>query len=195
MEHISLDGIIQAPGGPDEDNDGGFKHGGWSAPYRDPAIGKLVMDIHSRPFDLLLGRRTYDIWAAYWPNVSGNPFADGMNAAVKNVATHRPENLTWGPAQGLGNDIAAGIRALKAQDGPDLLLWGSSTLAPVLLEHGLADELVLFVYPVLLGAGKRFFGSNADARALKLVDSQAVASGATINTYTPAGPVKTGSYT
>lgn len=195
IEHISLDGIIQGPGSPDEDTENGFTLGGWSAPYRDPAAGKIVMDMHSQSFDLLLGRKTYDIWADYWPGVSGNPIADGINAATKYVATHRPESLAWGPAKDLGKDIVKGIRNIKTEDRPDILLWGSSTLTPLLLEHELADEVMLFIYPVLLGKGKKFFADGTAPRALELVGSQSVPSGIVINTFRPAGPAKTGSYT
>lgn len=194
LEHISLDGIIQAPGGPQEDTEGGFGYGGWSAPYKDPAIGGMVMDIHSRPFDLLLGRKTYDIWAGHWPNVTGNAIGDGINAAKKYIATHRPESLNWGPATHLGTDIVAGIRQAKTEDRPNLLVWGSSSLTPLLLEHGLADEVILITYPVLLGTGKRFFAEGFSARELELVSSKAVASGVAINAFRPKGPVRTGSY-
>src|SRR5262249_19647694 len=154
LEHLSLDGVIQAPGGPGEDGD--YPHGGWAAPYDDPEMGKVIVAEHGKPFDLLLGRRTYDIWSGFWPKAEGS-FADGINAATKYVATHRPESLTWGPADALGKDIVEGTRRVKASKGPDLLVWGSSKLTPALIEHELADEVMLFIYPVLLGTGKRFF--------------------------------------
>lgn len=194
IEHISLDGIIQAPGGPEEDRDGGFEHGGWSATFKDPAIGNVVMEFHSKPFDLLLGRKTYDIWAGYWPKVSNHAIADGINGAKKYIATHRPESLAWGPVASLGTDIVAGIRQAKTEDRPDLLVWGSSSLTPVLLEHGLADEVVLITYPVLLGKGKRFVPESFSPRELKLVSSQAVDSGVVINKFIPRGAVRTGTY-
>ncbi|MCP5367526.1 MAG: dihydrofolate reductase family protein [Hyphomicrobiales bacterium] len=193
IEHISLDGVIQAPGGPDEDRDGGFAHGGWSAPFADPAAGEAIVAAHGEGFDLLLGRRTYDIFAGYWPNQS-NAMADGLNAATKFVATHEPGTLAWGPAEGLGRDIVAGIRAARDRGGPDMIVWGSSTLAPVLLEHGLADEVLLLVCPVLLGAGKRLFPAGAPPRGLALVATRAAASGVLINTYRPDGPLRTGSF-
>jgi dihydrofolate reductase len=192
IEHISLDGVIQAPGAPDEDGD--YPHGGWAVPHADPAVGGLIAELHGKDFDLLLGRNTYDIWCRYWPKAEGGPFADGINGATKFVATHRPDSLTWGPAEGLGEDAVAGIRRLKEKDGPDLLLWGSSTLTPLLLEHGLADEIILLVFPVLLGAGKRFFSDNAPPRELALVSSKAATSGVVINIYRPAGPLRTGSF-
>lgn len=206
IEHISLDGVIQAPGGPGEDGD--YPYGGWSAPFRDPAAGEAIMAAHSKGFDLLLGRHTYDIWAGYWPTAK-NGFADSINAATKYVATHRPESLSWGPceglptpsdterppgAPGLGGDIVEGVRRIKAKVGPDLILWGSSTLTAVLLEHGLADEVMLLAYPVLLGKGKRFFSDGTPPCKLALTGTKAVSSGIIISTYTPAGPLQTGSF-
>jgi dihydrofolate reductase len=187
IEHISLDGVIQAPGGPTEDGD--YPHGGWTAPYRDPAIGEAVLAGHARSFDLLLGRRTYDIWSSFWPKAPSNPVSDSLNAATKYVATHRPESLEWGPVESLGQNIVEGIRRIKSQEGPDLILWGSSMLTPVLLEHGLADEVLLFVYPVLLGKGKRFFSDATPPRQLALTSTKAVSSGVIISAYTPSGPL------
>jgi dihydrofolate reductase len=184
MEHISLDGVIQ------HDNDNGFPYGDWTAPYRSPAGRAAVAEAQGSRFDLLLGRRTYDAWAGYWPTAGDNPMANALNAATKYVATHRPESLAWGPAQGLGADILAGIRRVLATDGPDLLVWGSSTLTSVLLEAGLVDEVVLLVYPVLLGAGKRFFSDTAGARELAFVGSRATATGVLLNTYRPVGPLR-----
>jgi dihydrofolate reductase len=191
IEHISLDGVIQAPGGPNEDGD--YPYGGWSVPFRDPAVGEAVVAAHSKPFDLLLGRHTYDIWSGHWPKAT-NPFADSINAATKYVATHRPNTLAWGPFESLGPDIIEGVRRVKATNGPDLILWGSSTLTPMLLEHGLADEVLLLVFPVLLGKGKRFFSDGAAPRTLALASSKTAPSGVIISTYTPAGPLQTGSF-
>lgn len=195
FEHISLDGVIQAPGGPDEDKDGGFPYGGWSAPLSDPLIGQTVLATHDKKFDLLLGRRTYDIWSGYWPKVKGNPIADSFNAATKYVATHNPRTLAWGPAQSLGADVADGLRRIKAEDGPDMIVWGSSSLTPLLLANGFADEVVLFVYPVLLGTGKRFFSDASTPRELALASTKVAASGVFINTYRPVGQLRTGSFT
>lgn len=194
IEHISLDGVIQAPGGPDEDRDGGFVHGGWSFPYTDPAVGDFIAAAHAQPFDLLLGRRTYDIWSAYWPTAKPSPIGDAINAATKYVATHRPTTLDWGPSQGLGPDVADGVRKLRASNGPIVLMWGSSTLPGVLLRHGLVDEVALIVYPVLLGTGKRFFPEGADPRELALTTTTVAPSGVIISTYKPVGPVRTGSF-
>jgi len=192
IEHISLDGVIQAPGGPNEDGD--YPYGGWTLPYRDPAAGKAVLAAHSEPFDLLLGRRTYDIWSGFWPKAPSSPLADSLNAATKYVATHRPDSLEWGPFDGLGPDVVEGVRRIKAMDGPSLILWGSSTLTSKLLEHGLADEVLLFVYPILLGKGKRFFSDGTPPSGLALTSTNTVSSGVLISTYTPAGPLRAGSY-
>jgi dihydrofolate reductase len=187
-EHISLDGVIQ-PGGPNEDSD--FAHGGWTAPYRSAAGAEAVAEAQGKGFDLLLGRRTYDLWANFWPKVKDGPFADSLNAATKYVATHRPDSLGWGPVGDLGADVMEGVRRVKSQDGPDLIVWGSATLTSVLIEQGLVDEVVLVVYPVLLGRGKRCFSESADPRELALVSSKATPSGVLINTYRHVGSVRT----
>ena len=192
IEHISLDGVVQAPGGPEEDRDGDYPYGGWGVPHSDPAVGEAIVAAHGEAYDLLLGRRTYDIWSGFWPTAPKSPMADSINAATKYVATHRPDSLGWGPAEGLGPDIAAGVRRVKAMSGPHLIVWGSSTLTPVLLEHELADEILLLVFPVLLGTGKRLFSDGTPPRELKLVSSKAVASGVILNTYKPNGPLRTG---
>ena len=191
IEHISLDGVIQAPGGPDEDRDGDYVHGGWMAPYRSAAGGEAVAEAQGSSFDLLLGRRTYDIFAGYWPKAGNGPIANGLNAATKYVATHRPDSLGWGPVQDLGADIIEGVRGVKSKDGPDLIVWGSSTLTSVLLEQGLVDEVLLLVYPVLLGRGKRFFSDSADPRELALVSTKATTSGVLMNTYRHVGSLRT----
>jgi len=185
MEHISLDGVIQHSA-----DDGDFPYGNWTAPYRTAAGREAIAAAQGERFDLLLGRRTYDIWSGYWPTASG-PLADGINAATKYIATHRPESLEWGPFEGLGPDIVEAIRRIKSQDGPDLLLWGSSTLTSTLLEHGLADEVLLMVYPVLLGTGKRFFAEGTPPRSFELVSTKAMPSGIIFSTYKVAGPLKT----
>jgi dihydrofolate reductase len=194
IEHISLDGVIQAPGGPDEDRDGDFELGGWIVPHSDPAVGEAIDAGHGKDFDLLLGRRTYDIWSGYWPKAGSGPMADSMNAATKYIATRRPDSLGWGPVEDLGPDIAEGVRRIKTKGGPDLIVWGSSTLTPVLLEHGLADEVLLLVYPILLGTGKRFFADGTPPRELALVRTKAAASGVIISSYRPSGPLRTGSF-
>ena len=192
IEHISLDGVIQAPGGPGEDGD--YPYGGWTVPHADPAVREAIYAGHGEAFDLLLGRRTYDIWSDYWPKAENSPMADSLNAATKYVTTHRPDSLEWGPVEDLGPDIVEGVRRIKTKSGPDLIVWGSSTLTPVLLEHGLADEVWLLVFPVLLGTGKRFFSDGAPPRELTLVSTKAVPSGVIISTYRPSGPLRTGSF-
>jgi dihydrofolate reductase len=188
FEHISLDGVI-SPDKRDEGDDD-FANGGWSAPYRSAAGAAALAEAQGKGFDLLLGRHTYDLWAGYWPTVKTGPFAEGLNAATKYVATHRPESLGWGPVEDLGADIMAGVRRVKAQDGPDLIVWGSSTLTSVLLEQGLVDEVVLIVYPVLLGRGKLFFSQSADACELALVSTKAMSTGVLINTYRHVGSLR-----
>jgi dihydrofolate reductase len=186
IEHISLDGVIQSSG---ED---GFPYADWTAPYRTPAGRDEISAVQGASFDLLLGRRTYDMWSGYWPKAPSSPIADGLNAAKKHVATHHPESLEWGPFEGVGPDLVEGVRRLKSRDGPNLILWGSSTLTSTLLEHGLADEVVLVVYPVLLGTGKRFFAEGTAARSFELVSTKAMPSGMVVNSYKVAGPLKTG---
>jgi dihydrofolate reductase len=191
IEHISLDGVIQGPGGPNEDD---YPYGGWAAPHSDPAGGAAIVAAQGDAFDLLLGRRTYDILSGFWPKAPKSPMADSLNAATKYVATHRPESLGWGPVEDLGAEIVEGVRRIKAKEGPQLIVWGSSTLTPVLLEHELADEVLLLVFPVLLGTGKRFFSDGAPPRELALVSTKAVPSGVIISTYRPNGPLRTGSF-
>jgi dihydrofolate reductase len=186
IEHISLDGVIQHSA-----DDGDFPYSDWTAPYRTPAGRDAVMAAHGESFDLLLGRRTYDIWSGFWPKAPSSPIADRLNAATKFVATRRPEGLAWGPFEAFGPDIVEGIRRIKSQDGRDLVLSGSSTLTSTLLEHDLADEVVLIFSPVLLGTGKRFFAQGTPARSFTLVSTQATPSGVVLSTYKVAGPLKT----
>jgi len=185
IEHISLDGVIQHSA-----DDNNFPYSDWTAPYRTPAGRDAVLAAQGEGFDLLLGRRTYDLWSGYWPKAPSSPMSDGLNAARKYVATHRPESLEWGPFEGLGPDIVQGIRRIKSQDGADIIVWGSSTLTSTLLEHGLADEVVLAVYPVLLGTGKRFFADGTPPRSFELVNTQAFPSGIVFSSYKVAGPLK-----
>ena len=189
MEHISLDGVIQHSADDDD-----FPYSDWTAPYRTPAGRDAIIAAQGESFDLLLGRRTYDIFAGYWPKVENDPIADGLNAATKYVATHRPDSLGWGPVEDLGADIMEGVRGVKSKDGPDLIVWGSSTMTPVLLEQGLVDEVLLLVYPVLLGQGKRFFSDSADPRELSLVSTKAVSSGVLMNIYRHVGSLRTESF-
>lgn len=185
--HISLDRVI-SPGGRSEDSD--CVNGGWTAPYRTAAGAEAVAEAQGKSFDLLLGRRTYDLWASFWPTVKNGPFAEGLNAATKYVATHRPDSLGWGPVEDQGADIMAGVRRIKSKDGPDLVVWGSSTLTSVLLEQGLVDEVVLLVYPVLLGRGKLFFSDSADPSKLALVSTKSTSRGVLINMYRHVGSLR-----
>ncbi|MDP3197825.1 dihydrofolate reductase family protein [Tabrizicola sp.] len=193
IEHISLDGVIQAPGGPEEDLTNGFDYGGWAFPHHGDEAGGAIDAAQGVGFDLLLGRTTYDIFAGYWPKQTG-PMADSLNGARKFVATHRPDSLAWGPVESLGADIVAGIRRVKGAGGPDLIVWGSSTLTPLLIAEGLADEVVLLVFPVLIGRGKRIFSDLVQPSELKLADSRATPSGVVVSTYKPAGAMRTGSF-
>ncbi|KAF1707760.1 dihydrofolate reductase family protein [Pseudoxanthomonas sacheonensis] len=194
-EHISLDGVIQGPGGPEEDPSGEFPLGGWTVPYADEAIGQDLQDMFSQPFELLLGRRTYDIWAAYWPHVkAGNAIADQFNSVPKHVATHRPDTLGWHNSHALQGDLADAVRALKRQDGADLLTWGSSDLVRQLLAVGLVDEFRLMIYPVVIGRGKRLFGDNAQPSSFTMTRSARTASGVLLGRYTRSGEVRTGTF-
>ena len=187
MEHISLDGVIQHSA-----DDGDFPYSDWTAPYRTTAGRDAILAAYGERFDLLLGRRTCDIWARFWPNAPSSPMADGLNAATKYIVTHRPESLEWGPFVAVGPNIVEDIRRIKSQDGPDLVLWGSSTLTSTLIEYGLADELTLIVYPVLLGTGKRLFAEGTPARSFELASTNAMPSGIILSTYKMVGPLKTG---
>lgn len=184
VEHISLDGVIE--------HGAGYEHGDWTSPFRSPEGLQAVLDTHGASFDLVLGRRTYDLWSGHWPKAGRSPLADGINAATKHVATHRPESLAWGPALSLGADVFEGVRRVKTAGGPDLILWGSSTLTSELLGRGLVDEVVLFVYPVLLGRGKRLLSERADARQLALVGVRPLSTGVIVQTHRPVGPLRTG---
>ncbi len=185
IEHISLDGVIQVSG-----EDGVFPYGDWTAPYRTPEGRETMLAMFGERFDLLLGRRTYDGWSGYWPKAPSSPMADRINAATKFVATHRPESLVWGPVEAVGPDLIEGIRRLKSQDGPSLVLSGSCSLPSPVLEHGLAEEVVLVVYPVLLGTGKRLFADGTPARTLELVSTQTTPTGLVFSRYKVIGALK-----
>ena len=184
VEHISLDGVIQHSADDDD-----FPYGEWTVPYRTPAGRDAILAAHGERFDLLLGRRTYDGWSGFWPTAPSSPMADRLNAAKKFVATHRPGGLEWGPVESLGPDVVEGVRRVKSQDGPDLILSGSSTLTSTMLEHGLADEVLLAVYPLVLGTGKRFFAEGTPARSLELVNTTAMSTGIILSSYRVAGPL------
>ncbi len=183
FEHISLDGVIE--------HEDGYAYGAWTAPYRSPAGLGLVLEAQGPSFDLLLGRHTYDLWSGYWPKAGKSPMADALNTATKYVATHRPDSLGWGPVKDLGADVVEGVRGLKSNGGPDLIVWGSSTLTSVLLGQGLVDEVVLIVSPVLLGRGKRLLSDSVGARELALVSTKATPTGVLLNTYRHVGALRT----
>jgi dihydrofolate reductase len=191
---LSLDGVIQAPGGPGEDESGGFAFGGWFAGQADEAVGERIGSFFGRPFDLLLGRRTWEIFAAHWPYQTGEEaaFAATFNAANKYVLTRGATELDWENSHALA-DIDA-VAALKESDGPDLIIQGSSTLYPQLFDRGLIDRLLTFTCPVLLGRGKKLFGTDMAGVQLALVDSVTSPRGIVIATYEPAGAVRVGSF-
>jgi dihydrofolate reductase len=190
---LSLDGVMQAPGGPEEDPTGGFAHGGWLAGCFDEGLGNQVDTLFGQPFDLLLGRRTYDIFAAHWPyQPAEDPIASLFGRCAKYVLTRSHAPLEWQGSHRVA-DMAA-LAALKAEDGPNLVIQGSSTLYPQLLQHGLLDRLVTMTAPVVLGTGKRLFGQGVPAGAFKLVEHRVTSSGMAMGTYDPAGPLETGSF-
>ena len=189
----SLDGVMQAPGGPTEDPTGGFTLGGWSAMLWDDRMGQAMGGLFGEPFDLLLGRKTYEIFAAHWPYApDGDPFAPALNRAAKYVLTRGDETLEWQNSHRLP-DIAA-VKALKAGDGPNLLIQGSTTLYPELLAAGLIDRLFVMTFPVVVGGGKRLFGGGTPSGAFKLVVQEASTTGVIIATYEPAGKIAIGSF-
>ena len=189
-EFMSLDGVVQAPGGPDEDRDGGFANGGWSMPYFDPEVmGAAIGAGMSTVEALLFGRRTWQAMAAAWPERAGDPYADQMNAIKKFVVsrTLTQDELTWNNTTLLSpGDAVADIAALRAQDGGDLLIWGSASLVKTLLAEGLVDELNLMIEPILLGGGKRIFPEDGAARPMQLVRCVSAGTGVQICTYHPA---------
>ena len=193
---VSLDGVMQAPGGPEEDASGSFTLGGWVFPYFDKTVDAAVGAVFDRRYDLLLGRRTYDIFAAVWPGVTEGPNAElagQVNAATKYVATSSRDPLPWPTSVAL-HDPASDIAKLKEGEGPDLIVQGSSVLLQTLFVHGLVDELTTMVFPVVLGKGKRLFSEGVAPAAMRAVNSKASASGVVISTYAPAGAVQTGSF-
>jgi dihydrofolate reductase len=190
---VSLDGVMQAPGGPEEDPTGGFELGGWTAPYADEVTGESVGALFAQPFDLLLGRKTYEIFAAHWPYYDDNPIGQAFNQVAKYVVTSSAEPLGWANSHAIKDGIE-GVDRLKAGDGPDLLIQGSSALYPGLLERGLIDRLQIMTFPVVLGKGKRLFAEGTAPGALRLVDSKVSGTGVVIATYEPAGAVRTGSF-
>ena len=191
---LTLDGVMQAPGAPDEDVDGGFTYGGWSVSYGDEVMGQLMGEAMSAPFDLVLGRRTYDIFAAYWPHATDEDGAKPLNDATKYVASRGRPTLGWSRSVLIDGDVAEGIAALKKSDGPELQVHGSGNLIQTLLRHNLVDAYRLWVFPLVLGPGKRLFAEGTIPSGLTLVDSKVSTTGVVIGTYEPAGEVVTGSF-
>jgi dihydrofolate reductase len=196
LSFLSLDGVMQAPGGPEEDPTGGFKHGGWLVGYLDDFLLKVMVKQMSKPFDLLLGRKTYEIFAAYWPhaNTSEDPFAAKLNNAKKYVASKTLTKLDWNNSELINGDLPEGIKRMKKQNGPEIQIHGSGNLIQTLLKHGLVDELWLKIFPFTLGAGKRLFAEGTIPAGFKLLESEISPSGVIIASYERAGEVKTGSF-
>jgi dihydrofolate reductase len=192
----SLDGVMQAPGGPQEDPTGGFSFGGWTAPHFDAALGGAMGEIFGRPFDLLLGRKTYEIFAAHWPYVTdpSDPIAPMFNRITKYVASRSKPKLAWQNSRLLGDEVVAALKEIKAGDGPDLLVQGSSDLLQTLWPHDLIDEFSVLIFPVVLGQGKRLFGSGTTPGGLNLVKSRAFPTGVIVANYVPDGAVKSGDF-
>src|SRR5213594_3842192 len=191
---LTLDGVMQAPGGPGEDDSGGFAHGGWSVNYWDEQMGQVMGEAMSAPFDLVLGRKTYDIFAAYWPHATDNPGAKPLNDATKYVASRSHPTLEWAKSVLIEGDAAEGIAALKKEDGPELQVHGSGNLIQTLLRRNLVDEYRLWIFPLTIGSGKRLFSDGTIPAGLRLVDSKVSTTGVVIGTYEPAGEIVTGSF-
>ena len=191
---LTLDGVMQAPGGPGEDDDGGFAYGGWSVNYWDDQMGQVMGEATSRPFAMVLGRRTYDIMAAYWPTAPEETGAKVFNDATKYVATHRPLTPEWSNSVQIEGDAADGLAALKAEDGPELQVHGSANLIQTLLAHNLVDQFRLWVFPVVIGSGKRLFADGTMPSGLRLVDHKVSTTGVVMGTWEPAGEIVTGSF-
>jgi dihydrofolate reductase len=191
---LTLDGVMQAPGGPGEDDSGGFTHGGWSANYWDERMGQFMGEAMSAPFDLVLGRKTYDIFAAHWPHATDDPGAKPLNDATKYVASRSHLTLEWSNSVLIEGDAAEGVAALKQQDGPELQVHGSGNLVQTLLRHSLVDQYRLWTFPVVIGSGKRLFSDGAVPAGLRLLDTTVSTTGVVIGTYEPAGEIVTGSF-
>ena len=190
LTFVTLDGVMQGPGGPTEDTSGDFAHGGWTVPYFDEALGETMGEQMGRPFDLLLGRKTFDIFASYWPRQSENPFEEVTKYVVSNTLTEH----SWQKSVFLAGDVVEKIRALKQEAGPDLQVHGSGLLIQTLLKHDLVDELWLKIFPVTVGAGKRLFGEGVIPAAFTLSETKVSPSGVIIASYKRAGELKTGSF-
>jgi dihydrofolate reductase len=193
VTQVTLDGVMQAPGGPEEDPTGGFEIGGWSVGYVDDYLGARIGLAMAQPFDLVLGRKTYEIFAAHWPFDEG-PIAQLMNAATKHVASRTLDRVEWANSKLIEGDLATEVAKLKKEDGPELQVQGSSDVLQTLLAEDLVDELRLFIMPVLAGAGKRLFGHGVRPAGLRLADSDWSSSGVILATYERAGAILSGSF-
>ena len=191
---LTLDGVMQAPGGPEEDDSGGFTHGGWSVNYWDEMMPEVMGEALSAPFDLVLGRKTYDIFAAHWPHAPEEEGAKLFNDATKYVASRSRPTLEWSNSLPIEGDAAEGIAALKREDGPELQVHGSGNLIQTLLRHDLVDTFQLWVFPLVIGSGKRLFAEGTIPAGLRLIDSKLSTTGVVIGTYEPAGEIVTGSF-
>jgi dihydrofolate reductase len=191
---LTLDGVMQAPGGPEEDESNGFAYGGWSVNHWDETMNQVMGEAMSVPFDLLLGRRTYELFSSYWPNAPEDAGGKPLNDATKYVASRSHPTLEWGPSVLIDGDAAEGVAKLKEGDGPELQVHGSGNLIQTLLRHNLVDRFRLWVFPVVIGSGKRLFADGATPAGLKLVDSTVSSTGVVIGTYEPAGELVTGSF-
>ncbi|TQR86807.1 dihydrofolate reductase [Mycobacterium hodleri] len=191
---LTLDGVMQAPGGPDEDVDGGFGLGGWSVNFWDDHMGDTMGETMGVPFDLVLGRRTYDIFAAHWPRATDEDGAKPLNEATKYVASRQRPALEWQNSVLLDDDVPTAVAALKGTDGPELQVHGSANLLQTLIRHDLVDEYRLWIFPVLVGTGKRLFADGVVPASLELVTSSVSTTGVVIGTYRPAGAVTIGSF-
>jgi dihydrofolate reductase len=191
---LTLDGVMQAPGGPEEDDSGGFSHGGWSVNYWDEQMGEIMDEATSKPFSMVLGRKTYDIMAAHWPHAPEETGAKVFNDATKYVASRSRPNLEWSNSVMIEGDAADGIAALKQEDGPELQVHGSGNLSQTLLRHNLVDQFRLWVFPLVVGPGKRLFAEGTIPSGLRLLDSNVSTSGVVMGTYEPAGDIVTGSF-
>lgn len=191
---VTLDGIMQAPGGPEEDPSDGFKYGGWSVNYWDDMMGQIMADSMAEPFDLLLGRKTYEIFAAHWPNIKDDPAADKLNNIKKYVVSLKLNKAEWNNSILIKSNVVREIMKLKDENGPEIQVHGSGNLIQTLIKENLIDEFRLWIFPVLLGNGKKLFGEGTNARNLKLVDTKSSTTGVMISTYVPDGELKTGSF-
>jgi dihydrofolate reductase len=191
LEFVTLDGVIQSPGGPEEDTSGGFAHGGWIAPYDDEVLGAVIRRQMNMPFDLLLGRKTFEIWSSFWPHHADE--WPGVNPATKYVASNTLTSHQWQPTVFFGGDIAENVRNLKQQPGPDLHVYGSSNLVQTLMQHDVVDAFWLKIYPLTLGNGKQLFADGTVPAAFKVTESHVSPSGVILVNYERAGVVTTGS--